>query len=214
MDFEQFLKICNYLGLISFAISGALKGVRKRLDAFGVVFLGIITSVGGGIIRDTMVGDIPSILLTPNILYFAIFISCLVLLFTGKLRNNIYFLQKPKISRILYLFYIVSDSIGLVLFSIVGANKSISLHLNLMTSGILATLTGIGGGMLRDLLVLEIPTVMRADVYATLAFFIGIVYHVCIVNLKYNNLVVTSLLLSIGLIIRLLVIKYKINMPK
>lgn len=214
MEFERFMTVCNIIGIIAFAVSGALKGVRKKLDPFGVVFLGIITSVGGGIIRDTMVGDIPNILIKSRILYFAIFVSCVVLLCTGKFRNNVFFLNRPKVSRLLYIFYIVSDSIGLVIVSIVGANKSISMNLNLITSGILATVTGVGGGMLRDLLVLEIPTVMRADIYATLVFSIGIIYHICIVHLKYNNIIVTTLLFTVGLIIRLLVIKYKINMPK
>ena len=107
----------------------------------------------------------------------------------------------------------ISDSIGLSIFAIIGAEKSVNLEMNIITTGILAALTGVGGGIIRDLLVNEIPIVLKEDIYAFLAFAIGIVYHILITELELPKIDVTVILFGISLITRLIVIKYRINLP-
>ncbi len=108
---------------------------------------------------------------------------------------------------------LIFDSVGLAIFALIGASLGVSLHLNIMTSGILATLTGVGGGMLRDLFANEIPSVLREDVYAILAFLAGITYHFLVVNLLWPRIPVYLGLFVITLVVRLLVVRFDLNLP-
>ncbi len=215
MNYAIFLLFCNYLGTIAFAISGVLKGIRHRLDVLGLTLLAIITACGGGIIRDLLVNEIPDALVNPESLYLSIFTAGIIFIFTSKIRKNIKIsnIKKKKIYKILNIINLISDSIGLSIFAIIGAEKSVNLEMNIITTGILAALTGVGGGIIRDLLVNEIPIVLKEDIYAFLAFAIGIVYHILITELELPKINVTVILFGISLITRLIVIKYRINLP-
>lgn len=211
MDFELFLTICNYIGTIAFAVSGAVKGFRKKLDIFGIVLLSMMTAVGGGIIRDTMANRIPAALTDPSAIYLSVAVAMIIYLATIHMGPD-----HPLDRRALVLLSqtnLVFDAIGLAIFALIGANTGIELQLNAVTTGILATLTGVGGGIARDLLVNETPIVLREDVYAVLALFSGILYHLCIVNWHLPQIPTFISIFTISLIIRLLVIKYKINLP-
>ena len=108
---------------------------------------------------------------------------------------------------------LVFDSIGLAIFASIGASAGTDLELNAMTSGILATLTGVGGGILRDVLVNETPIVLKEDVYAVLALGAGISYHLLVVNLHLPKVPVYTTLFILFLLIRLTVIKYHLRLP-
>lgn len=211
MNFNFFLLICNYLGTIAFAASGTVKGFKHRLDILGFTLLAIITACGGGILRDIMLTQIPTALIDPSTTYLAILVSVFMYIFFIKNRK-----KKPRDQR-LYLILsqanLVFDAIGLAIFALIGASKGLELGMNLMTTGILATLTGVGGGIIRDLLVNEIPIVLKADVYALLAFLAGISYHICLVSFHLPEIPVFVSLFFICLLIRLLVIRYKLNLP-
>lgn len=211
MEFDVFLLICNHIGTIAFAVSGAVKGFRKKLDIFGISLLSIITAVGGGMIRDTIINRIPVALTAPSAIYLSIGVAIVMYLIVINLKQN-----KPldqKTIQLLSQINLVFDAIGLAIFALIGASTGVSLHLNAMTSGILATLTGVGGGIARDLLVNETPIVLKEDVYAVLALFSGIFYHLCIVNWHFPQIPTFITIFVISLMIRLLVIKYKINLP-
>lgn len=211
MDFELFLTICNYIGTIAFAVSGAVKGFRKKLDIFGIVLLSMMTAVGGGIIRDTMANRIPAALTDPSAIYLSVAVAIIIYLATIHMGPD-----HPLDRRAMVLLSqtnLVFDAIGLAIFALIGANTGIELQLNAVTTGILATLTGVGGGIARDLLVNETPIVLREDVYAVLALFSGVLYHLCIVNWHLPQIPTFISIFTISLIIRLLVIKYKINLP-
>lgn len=211
MDFDLFLLICNYIGTIAFAVSGVVKGFKKNLDIFGITLLGIITAVGGGMIRDTMIARIPIALTDPSSIYLSIAVALIMyaIVSTKKIDNP---MEKQMLAFLTYT-NLVFDSIGLAIFSLIGASAGTQLQLNAMTSGILATLTGVGGGILRDVLVNETPIVLKEDVYAVLALGAGISYHLLVVDFHLPHIPVYITLFIFFLIIRLAVIKYKIQLP-
>ncbi|WP_156011007.1 trimeric intracellular cation channel family protein [Streptococcus ruminantium] len=211
MEFDLFLMICNYIGTIAFAVSGAVKGIKKKLDIFGISLLSVITAVGGGIIRDTIANRIPTALTDPAAIYLSIGIAIIMYIIVINLKQD-----KPLDKRRLHLLSqinLIFDAIGLAIFALIGASTGVALQLNAMTSGILAVLTGVGGGIARDLLVNETPIVLKEDVYAVLALFSGILYHLCVVNWHLPQIPTFISIFMIALIIRLLVIKYKVNLP-
>lgn len=211
MDFELFLLICNYVGTIAFAVSGVVKGFKKNLDIFGITLLGVLTAVGGGIVRDTMIGQVPTALTDPTSIYLAIAVGLVMYLIviTKKQETT----RSIQMYRFLTLTNLIFDSIGLAIFALIGASAGVGLNLNFMTSGILATLTGVGGGIMRDLLVNETPIVLKEDVYALLALGAGISYHILVLDFNFPRIPVYIGLFVIFLFIRLLVIKYNINLP-
>src|SRR5665213_1127790 len=140
-----------------FALSGALLGVQKRFDLFGVLFLSFVVAVVGGMIRDVLIGAVPPVAIT-DIHYFAIAMIGGVLTFYCY--PNVTSHQR----QILLL-----DAVGLALFAVTGAQKALDHGINPLMAAILGMLTGIGGGMTRDVLAGNIPFVLRADLYAVAA---------------------------------------------
>ncbi|MGT2666686.1 trimeric intracellular cation channel family protein [Streptococcus rifensis] len=211
MTFELFLTLCNYLGTIAFAVSGAAKGFKHQLDLFGFTLLAIITACGGGILRDMMLSEIPVALVDPKPIYLSIVVSLLMYAFV--IRQKVDQPRTHKLYTFLTITNLTFDAIGLVIFALIGASKGVEMGMNPMTSGLLATLTGVGGGIIRDLLVNEVPIVLKADIYAVLAFGAGICYHLLVVNLRLPEIPVYIALFIICLVIRLIVIRYKVNLP-
>ncbi|HZL34059.1 MAG TPA: trimeric intracellular cation channel family protein [Tepidisphaeraceae bacterium] len=147
----------DWVGTLVFALSGALLGVQKRFDLFGVLFLSFVVAVVGGMIRDVLIGAVPPVAIT-DIHYFAIAMIGGVLTFYCY--PNVTSHQR----QILLL-----DAVGLALFAVTGAQKALDHGINPLMAAILGMLTGIGGGMTRDLLAGNIPFVLRADLYAVAA---------------------------------------------
>lgn len=147
----------QYIGIFAFAISGALVGVRRQLDLLGVIVVGASTGVGGGIIRDVMIGVNPPTSLTywPN-LTVAVTASLLVFFF------------HPRITRSKH-FEVVFDAFGLGLFSANGAAAAFAAGLSPMTAIFVGAITAIGGGMVRDVLVNDVPGVLTRELYAVSA---------------------------------------------
>ncbi|ADL18870.1 Membrane protein [Acidilobus saccharovorans 345-15] len=161
------LGLLNYIGIVSFSASGALKGVRKGLDIFGVAVLGLVTSYAGGIIAEVLLGMVPPLVLKdPLDLLMSIAVSIGVFYFWRAL-------QRPSTAKALF----VADAIGLADFAVFGAYLATSRGLNVVAVAIIATLVGTGGGALRDVLVGEIPMVLRREIYATAAAAGGVVYY-------------------------------------
>lgn len=150
---SDLLSLLNIIGVSAFAVSGALKGMKHDLDIFGVVVLGIITALGGGIIRDIMIGTIPAAIAHEQDLYFAI-IPSLITYFAGRRIHNYSWIIK------------IFDAAGLAVFTVSGAQKGIDANLGVLGVIIMGTLTGVAGGVIRDTLVAEIPFILREEVYA------------------------------------------------
>jgi uncharacterized membrane protein YeiH len=151
------LLILDLVGTFVFALAGATAGVRRRLDIFGVLVLSLVTASAGGIARDLLIGAVPPAALA-DWRYFA----------AAMLAGVITFLWYPTIERLrtpVRMF----DAAGLALFAVAGAEKSLDFGLHPLMAALLGMLTGIGGGMLRDILLAEVPAVLRSDLYAVAA---------------------------------------------
>lgn len=144
----------DLLGTFVFALSGALVGVRKRLDLFGVLALSFAAGNAGGILRDVLIGTVPPAALR-NWWYVAV--SLVAGLVTFRWSRVLDRLRSP---------VQLLDAAGLALFVVSGAQRALAFDVAPLPAALLGMLTGIGGGVLRDLLVLEVPTVLRREVYA------------------------------------------------
>ncbi|WP_066193073.1 MULTISPECIES: trimeric intracellular cation channel family protein [Gracilibacillus] len=189
-----------YIGTIAFAISGSLLAIKKDLDVFGVLLLGLTTALAGGVIRDLMIGNIPPTnLADPQYFLVSLLASLATILFYEKLNRFEHGIA----------FF---DAIGLGVFTAVGANAAISLDYSqpflIITMGLV---TGIGGGVLRDVFVREIPLVFRKEIYG-IASIAGSVVLIC--TYEFISLTVSLYLcLIITLIIRILALKWRWNVP-
>jgi uncharacterized membrane protein YeiH len=144
----------DVLGVFVFALSGGLVAVQKQLDLFGVLVLAAVTGLGGGVLRDVLIGAVP-----PT------GISDWRLVAPALAGGLVTFFLHPGIERI-WRFVRVLDAVGLGAFSVTGALKAVALGTTPLTAVIVGTLTAIGGGMLRDVLVREVPEVLRRELYA------------------------------------------------
>lgn len=149
--------VLDLLGTFAFALSGAVSGVKHRLDIFGVLVLSFAAANVGGITRDLLIGAVPP----PGIAdwhYIATAIAAGLITFYG-----------GAVVERLWNSVLLFDAVGLGLFAVTGASKALAFHLGPLTAVLLGVLTGIGGGVARDVLVSEVPAVLRADLYAVAA---------------------------------------------
>lgn len=149
--------VLDLAGTFVFALSGALAGVRRKLDLFGVLVLSFAAANSGGITRDVLIGAIPPAA-----------ISDWRYLVVSLVAGLITFFLSPAIERLRHPV-LLFDAAGLALFAVAGAQKSLDYGLNPVMAMSLGMLTGIGGGMARDMLLAEIPTVLRSELYAVAA---------------------------------------------
>ncbi|WP_019143145.1 trimeric intracellular cation channel family protein [Noviherbaspirillum massiliense] len=147
----------DLVGTFVFALSGALAGVKRRLDLFGIMVLSFAAGNSGGITRDLLIGAVPPAAIS-DWRYLAASIIAGVLTF----------FWHPAVER-LRGTVLVFDGAGLALFAVAGTQKALAFGLNPVMAALLGMLTGIGGGMVRDVLLTEIPTVLRSEVYAVAA---------------------------------------------
>ena len=151
---ETLVLVLDLVGTFVFALSGAMAGVRHRLDVFGVLVLSFVAANAGGILRDVLIGAVPPAAIAD---WRYIFVSLLA--------GSVTFWAQGTVRR-LRDAVLVFDAAGLGVFAVSGALKATAFGLNPLAAVLLGMLTGIGGGMLRDLLVAEVPIVLRADLYA------------------------------------------------
>ena len=154
---RTFLLVLDLLGTFVFALSGATAGVKRRLDLFGVLVLSFAAGNVGGITRDVLIGATPPGAIS-DWRYLGVSLLAGVITF-----------WRPSIVNRLWSPVLVFDGAGLALFAVSGAQKALAYGLNPVMAALLGMLTGIGGGMARDVLLAEIPTVLRSDLYAVAA---------------------------------------------
>jgi len=148
------LSVFDFAGTFVFAISGATAGVRRRLDLFGVLVLAFASATFGGITRDLVIGAVPPLAIE-DWRYAAVSILAGVITFYGY--QAVDRLRSP---------VLMFDAAGLALFAVAGTDKALAYGMNPVPAAVLGMLTGIGGGIARDLLLAEVPTVLRAELYA------------------------------------------------
>jgi uncharacterized membrane protein YeiH len=197
------LLVLDLIGTFVFALSGAAAGVKERLDLFGVLVLSFAAASAGGIMRDLLIGAVPPGSIS-DWRYLAVSILAgLVVFFWYPIRERL-----PNLSSHILIF----DAAGLALFAVVGAQKALGYGLNSVMAALLGVLTGIGGGMLRDVLIAQIPTVLRSELYAVAALSgaaVVVVGHV--LNLPRAETAFTGAALCFG--IRLIAIRRGWRLP-
>lgn len=195
-----FISVFTFIGIIASAISGALIGIAKKLDIFGVLILSVITSLGGGIIRDILIGNIPPIAFVKPIYFIVSFLATLI---TCLFYDRIFALKN---------IILISDAIGLGVFTAVGADTAISHNMNqpfiVVSMGLI---TGIGGGVLRDIFVQDIPFVFRKEIYAV-ASILGAISFYLVVNL-FSHLLALYVCLFVTFAIRVISVVFNVNAP-
>src|SRR5215218_10730867 len=147
----------DLIGTFVFALSGAALGVKNKLDAFGIGVLAFVAGNAGGVTRDLLIGAVPPAAIN-DWRYVAVSLAA----------GAVTFMWYPNVTR-LQPIVLLFDAAGLGLFAVAGTQKALAFGINPLASALLGMLTGIGGGVLRDLLVNEIPVVLRADLYALAA---------------------------------------------
>lgn len=194
------VNVFEIIGTIAFAISGTLIGIEKKMDIFGVFFLSFTTAIGGGIIRDLIIGNVPPVAFV-NPMYCAISIATSLCTF-------VFYEKIIKLKNIIMIL----DAIGLGIFTAIGSNTAFMHSLNkpfIVVSMGLAT--GIGGGLLRDVFAGDIPFVFRKEIYAVASIFgsLGLYF-------TYNlmpHILSMYVCFIITFIIRIISVMKKINLP-
>ena len=196
----MFFQILDILGVIAFSISGVLVALEKKMDAFGVIIIAFVTAVGGGSLRDIMIGIEPVSWMT-NMTYVYVIIATAVLAVI--LRKTIAYLRTS-----LFLF----DTIGIGLYTVVGIETGLIAGLHPLICIALGTMTACFGGVIRDILCNEIPVIFRKEIYATACILGGFSYFLMREILSDKNYVFV-IAAVIVIVVRLLAVKLKISLP-
>jgi uncharacterized membrane protein YeiH len=198
----QIQYILEVVGTGFFAISGALAANDKsKPDWFGASFIGFITSIGGGSLRDILLGSYPLVWIHDINFMYAIFI--------GVILASILFKVLIKLRRTFFLF----DTVGIAMFTIVGTEKALSLNVHPMIAAIMGMFSAVMGGVIRDVLTNEIPIIFKKEIYAT-ACLAGAICYLTFdaLGLERNlNFIISA---SIIMIIRLIAVKLNLSLPK
>ena len=199
------VQVFDFVGTLAFAISGIRLASAKKFDLFGAYVVGVTTAIGGGTMRDIMLGVSPFWM--TNMFYLVC--SAIDLLWVIVFRKLL-----VRQDNTWFLF----DTIGLALFTVTGIEKTITTigpsgeHFPFWTAIIMGTITGAGGGVLRDVFINEVPLIFRKEIYALACVIGGIAYYIC------HHLGLDSTLSAIicgitVVLMRLLAVKYKLHLP-
>ncbi|MBO5106147.1 MAG: trimeric intracellular cation channel family protein [Clostridia bacterium] len=210
MNGTTIIFIMELIGTIAFAISGSLIAVRRSLDLFGVVLVGCITSVGGGIMRDLFLGKTPPSIFSNVIVLVIATITSIVVFIVSYFNTNKFESFEKRIESINNFF----DAVGLATFSAIGTEMACeSGFLGMAIFSIsMGLLTGVGGGIIRDILVDSTPYVLTKHIYALASVIGSTLYY--LIRINSNKIVALIVAMPIIVIIRLLAAKYHWRLPK
>lgn len=192
--------VCEIMGTIAFSVSGALVGIKKKMDIFGVTMLGLITAVGGGVFRDLIIGVNPPTAFQ-NPLYAFIAIAVAIITFLPPVRKVINLDQK---------LWVFIDAIGLAVFTVIGVKAGEQFD-NTFLAVFLGTVTGVGGGVVRDICAQELPMVFVRHFYAC-ASLAGALVCSLLYGINSGMAVIAGIIIII--VLRMLAAKYKWHLPK
>ena len=198
---SQWIYFFDLCGTAVFALSGALAAGKHRMDPFGVIVLASVTAIGGGSIRDTLLGSTPVFWITdPSyiIVILATVVACIILV------------RKPH--KLPSFTLPVADALGLALFTVIGAQKALILGHSGMIAVVMGLITGVGGGIIRDLLCRQVPMVLRTEIYATASIIGGICYTLCLLA-KMDSITAMYIAMLSTLVIRLSAIRWHLSLP-
>lgn len=194
------LEIFTVIAVFVFSISASLSAIKKKFDLFGIAFIAFVTSVGGGTVRDIMLGNYPIGWLQESKFAVAILFGVLLsILFTKRL---------SKVRKTFFWF----DTIGIGVSAIVGVEKGMMAGLDHFICIFFGVITGIFGGIIRDTLTNQVPMVFRKEIYATTLIVGGVVY-IILIDLGSSKSFAMPFTIGLTILIRYLSIKYKIQLP-
>lgn len=195
------LYLLDLIGTAAFAASGAWVAVRRQMDLFGVLVLGLVTAVGGGTLRDLLVGSVPPFSLQ-NEIYLYIAAAAALAVFVSRERFQL--LEGP---------LLILDAIGLGTFVVIGTTKGLDFGLGLLGAALMGVMTGTAGGVIRDVLANQVPLILRKEVYASACLAGGLL----LVVLEHAGAPRPAAALAGAatvIVIRLLAIRYNWSLPR
>lgn len=206
-----FLGATELLGTIAFAVSGAMLAVKKQLDIFGILFLGVVTALGGGTIRDLLLGHTPPRMFY-NVEYILVALLSALTVFLAVRRTHGQGLWTGRAADNLLT---LSDALGLGIFAVIGTQAGISdgFGENAVLCIFLGMLTGVGGGVLRDMMCADIPFVLRKHIYAVAALLGAGIYY-WLTHLGVSSGLASLLGMTATVVTRVLAWHYRWNLPK
>lgn len=198
-EIPSFVEILDFVGTFAFAISGIRLASAKQFDWFGAYVVGLATAIGGGTIRDVLLDVTPAWMTDP------IYLVCMALAMFFVILFRQYLIH---MNNTLFFF----DSIGLALFTVVGATKSIDLGYSFWVAIIMGSITGAAGGVIRDVFINEIPLIFRKEIYAMACVIGGVVLWLC--TLAGVEPVISQIACGVTVFIaRVIAVKYKVTLP-
>ncbi|TCJ17678.1 trimeric intracellular cation channel family protein [Flaviaesturariibacter flavus] len=201
MHYSQFLHLIDIFGTAAFAIAGAFSAMERRLDPFGVLIIAFVTAIGGGTLRDILVGNLPVSWLNNSTAIIVIMSSALATMFFGTYLKHL--------QTALFLF----DALGIGLFTIIGLEIAVQKEFSAIVCVALGTMSACFGGVLRDVLLNKVPLIFRREIYALACIAGGTAYYFLRRSALDEDV---SKILCIGLIflIRWLAVRYKLVLPR
>lgn len=199
MGFPSFMEVLDFIGTFAFAISGIRLASAKRFDLFGAYVVGVVTAIGGGTLRDLMLGVTPIWMTNPMYLICSGIALLWVILFEKRLVRQ-------------EVTFFIFDTIGLALFTVVGVEKALALGFPLWVAVIMGTITGAAGGVFRDVFINEIPLIFRKEIYALACIIGGLFYG--LFDWLGVDLVLTQCLSGFSVfLVRILAVKFHLGLP-
>lgn len=198
MSFIYLLDLC---AVAVCAITATLEARRRELDWFGVVVIAVIAGIGGGTLRDILLGRLPVYWIHDPIYVVVGMVAATVTFFLGR------HLRLPK------NFFLIPDAIGLALFTVIGTSIAMKLGTPWLIAALMGVITGVFGGVIRDILCNEIPLIFRTDIYAT-ASLIGALLLIVLDSYRIDHNLAILLSMTTIIIIRLVAIRWHIHLPR
>lgn len=199
VELNDLVTIFDYLGTFAFAISGVRLAGAKKFDIFGAYVVGFVTAVGGGTIRDLCLGLTPFWMIQPSY----VVITAIALLFVIVFKKHLIHMNNA---------FFIFDALGLGLFTVVGLEKSLAAGFPFWVNIIMAAITGAAGGMMRDVLINEVPLIFRKDIYAVASVLGGLIYFVAY-SFGMADMGCQVLCLVSVVLIRILSVAFRVNLP-
>ncbi len=205
---DELIYALEIIGAAAFAVSGAMAALEHDADIFGVIFLAVVTALGGGVIRDLLLGLTPPKMFVSYVYLAVAALAALVVFADAYVRREKYRKRRDKLDSINNMF----DAVGLAVFTVSGMNTAMQQSDNVLLILVLGMSTGVGGGMLRDMMINKMPKVLRKRVYAVASLLGGGVYY-GLFALGVHETIAAVSGMAVIIALRVLATVYKWNLP-
>lgn len=205
---DELIYALEIIGAAAFAVSGAMAALEHDADIFGVIFLAVVTALGGGVIRDLLLGVTPPKMFVSYVYLAVAAVAALVVFADAYIRREKYRKHRDKLDSINNMF----DAVGLAVFTVSGMNTAMQQSDNVLLILVLGMSTGVGGGMLRDMMINKMPKVLRKRVYAVASLLGGGVYY-GLFALGVHETIAAVSGMALIIVLRVLATVYKWNLP-